>query len=154
MSPQSEGYLLDAEVIVQWLTGSGTWQDRLRWLQQQYVEGRCGIALPDVALLDIVAALHRLPNIRPADVATALSLLQDMRLELRPLTIEAAARAEALMRLCGVSRMQAIYMALAEQTGWPWVVAEMTDGIQRWGMAVSLRELPEVKDESSAHVSA
>jgi hypothetical protein len=135
-------YLLDAEVVVQWLTGSGPWRDQLQWLGREYIDGRCRLAIPDVALLDIVAGLRRLPQVRTADVATALSLLGELRLELKPLTIGAAARAEALMRLCGVGMMQAIYMALGEQMGRPWVVAEMTEGIQQWGMALSLQELP------------
>lgn len=148
MSLQFKGCVLDAEVVVQWLTGSGPWFDRLRWIRREYVEGRCGLALPDVALLDIVAALHRVPNIRPAQVAIALSLLQDMRLDLKPLTIEAAIRAEALMRLSHVSMTQGIYMALAEQTGWPWLMVDVPDTAKQWGMAISLQDLPKAVHES------
>jgi len=154
MSLQLTGCVLDAEVIVQWLTGSGPWLDRLRWIRQEYVEGRCGLVLPDVALLDIVAALHRVPNIRPAEVAMALSLLKDMKLSLKPLTIEAAARAEALMRLSNVSMTQGIYMALAEQMGWPWLMAEVPEAAKQWGMAVSLQDLPGIANESPVQVLA
>jgi hypothetical protein len=59
-------------------------------------------------------------------------------------------RAEAVMQMCRVDMRQAVYMATAEHTGWPWVVTEMTDGIQRWGMAIALYDPPGIGDEKEA----
>lgn len=143
-------YLPDVPVVIQWLTGSGAWKDRVQSLQRDYVGGRCRLAMPDVALIYIVAELQRYPGMELAEMAIALSILKDLRIELKPLTIETASRAEALMRMCRVGMLQAVYMATSEQMGWRWIVAKMTNDIQRWGMATELKDLPGAGDAGRA----
>lgn len=64
-----------------------------------------------------MASLQRDSGVTPATKAMALSSLDGLRIELQPFTIRAAARAEALLRMCQAEMRQAVYMATAKHLG-------------------------------------
>lgn len=118
-------YVLDASVATRWFTRHEE-ADRakavaLRGLHQS---GRCTLIVPEFSLLEILNAVRFSGRAEEADAASALQLLERLRLEVVPLDGELLRKATAIAWAYQVALYDAAYVALAERVGFPLLTAD------------------------------
>ena len=118
-------YVADASVLVKWfLHEKEADRDRAIALRDLHVSGRSTIIIPDLALLEILNAIRFSPKGDEVAGETALEALQDLHLEIKPDDFNVLRKANAIAWAYKITIYDALYVALAEQVGYPLVTAD------------------------------
>jgi predicted nucleic acid-binding protein len=142
------GYVVDASVIVKWfLHHQEADRDRALALRDLHISGRSTIYIPRLALLEVLNAIRFSPKGGEEDGETALEALQDLHLEIRPGDVDVLRKANAIAWAYKITIYDALYVALAEQVGYPLITADekMINKLKGHSIVVPLREL-EIKN--------
>ena len=142
------GYVVDASVIVKWfLHHQEADRDRALALRDLHISGRSIIYIPRLALLEVLNAIRFSPKADEEAGEVALEALQDLHLEIRSADVDVLRKANAIAWAYKVTIYDALYVALAEQVGYPLITADekMLKKLTGHSIVVPLREL-EIKN--------
>lgn len=144
ISAHHAGYVLDASVIVKWfLHHQEADRDRALALRDLHISGRSTIYIPRLALLEVLNAIRFNPKADKETGEAALEALQDLDLEIKPGDVNVLRKANAIAWAYKITIYDALYVALAEQVGYPLITADevMVKKLQGHSIVVPLRDL-------------
>lgn len=148
ISAHHAGYVVDASVLVKWfLHQQEANRDRALALRNLHISGRSTIFIPQLALLEVLNAIRFSRKAQEEDGETALEALQDLHLETKPPELDVLRKANAIAWAYKITIYDALYVALAEQVGYPLITADevMIKKLTGHSIVVPLREL-EIKN--------
>ncbi len=137
-------YVVDASVLVKWfLHQQEADRDRALALRELHISGRSTIFIPQLALLEVLNAVRFAPKAKEEDGEMALETLHDLHLETKPLEVDLLRKANAIAWAYKITIYDALYVALAEQVGYPLITADevMVKKLKGHSIVVLLREL-------------
>jgi predicted nucleic acid-binding protein len=137
------GYVLDASVLVKWfLHEKEADRDRALALRDMHIAGRTTIYIPRLALLEILNAIRFNPKADDETGEAALEALQDLNLEIKPGDVDVLRKTNAIAWAYKITIYDALYVALAEQVGYPLITADekMINMLKAHSIVVPLRE--------------
>lgn len=133
-------YVLDASVAAKWFTGHGEAdRDKAFALRELHRTRRCRLVVPEFGLLEVLNAVRFSPRASEADTAEALAGLKDLDLQIGPLNWDLLRKATAIAWGYRVALYDAVYVALAELLGYPFVTADEALIKQMRGHSIVLR---------------
>jgi predicted nucleic acid-binding protein len=138
------GYVVDASVLAKWfLHHQEPDRDRAIALRDLHISGRSKIHIPQLALLEVLNAIRFSAKADEEDGATALEALQDLHLEIKTIDADVFRKANAIAWAYKITIYEALYVALAEQVGYPLITADerMINKLKGHSIVVALREL-------------
>ncbi len=138
------GYVVDASVIVKWfLQNQEADRDRALALRDLHISRRSTIFVPNLVLLEVLNAVRFSPKAMEEDGELALEALQDLHLETKPSEFDLLRKANAIAWAYKITICDALYVALAEQVGYPLITADevMVKKLKGHSIVVPLREL-------------
>ena len=144
ISAHHAGYVVDASVLVKWfLYQQDADRDRALALRELHISGRSTIFIPHLALLEVLNAVRFSPKAKEEDGEMALEALQDLHLETKPTEFDLMRKANAIAWAYKITIYDALYVALAEQVGYPLITADeaMTRKLTGHSIVVPLKEL-------------
>lgn len=144
------GYVLDASVIVKWfLHHQEEDRDKALALRDLHVGGRTKIHIPRLALLEVLNAIRFNSKAGEEDGDTAIETLQNLQLEINSGDINVLRKTNAIAWTYKITIYDALYVALAEQVGYPLITADekMMNKLKGHSIVVPLRELDIKADE-------
>jgi predicted nucleic acid-binding protein len=142
------GYVVDASVLVKWfLHQQEADRDRALALRDLHISGRSTIFVPELALLEVLNAIRFSSTGDEEDGETALEILQDLHLETRPPEFDLMRKANAIAWAYKITIYDSLYVALAQQVGYPLITADeaMVKKLKGHSIVVPLREI-EIKN--------
>ena len=144
ISARHAGYVVDASVLVKWfLHQQEANRERALALRELHISGRSTIFIPQLALLEVLNAVRFSPTVKEEDGEMALEVLQDLHLETKPPESDVLRKANAIAWAYKITIYDAIYVALAEQVGYPLITADevMVKKLKGHSIVLPLREL-------------
>jgi predicted nucleic acid-binding protein len=138
------GYVLDASVIVKWFVHhQEADRERALALRDLHISGRSTIYIPELALLEVLNAIRFSSNADEEDGETALETLQDLNLGTKEADSDLLRKTNAIAWAYKITIYDALYVALAEQVGYPLITADevMVKKLKGHSIVVPLREL-------------
>jgi predicted nucleic acid-binding protein len=144
ISAHHAGYVVDASVLVKWfLHEKEADRDRALALRDLHTSGRSTIFIPQLALLEVFNAVRFSPKADEEDGKMALETLHDLHLETRPAEVDLLRKANAIAWAYKITIYDALYVAVAEQVGYPLITADevMVKKLKGHSIVVPLREL-------------
>jgi predicted nucleic acid-binding protein len=138
------GYVVDASVIVKWfLYHQEAGRDRALALRDLHISGRSTIYIPELALLEVLNAIRFSSKADEEDGETALETLQDLNLGTKEADSDLLRKTNAIAWAYKITIYDALYVALAEQVGYPLITADevMVKKLKGHSIVVPLREL-------------
>jgi predicted nucleic acid-binding protein len=144
ISAHHAGYVVDASVIVKWfLHHQEADRDRALALRDLHISGRSTIYVPRLALLEVLNAIRFSPKADEEAGEMALETLQDLHLETNAADVSLLRKANAIAWAYKTTIYDALYVALAEQVGYPLITADdvMVKKLKGHSIVLPLREL-------------
>ena len=144
ISAHHAGYVVDASVLVKWfLYQQEADRDRALSLRELHISGRSTIHIPQLALLEVLNAIRFAPKAKEEDGELAFEALQDLHLSTKPPDADLLRKANAIAWAYQITIYDALYVALAEQVGYPFITADdaMAERLRGHSIVVPLREL-------------
>jgi predicted nucleic acid-binding protein len=119
------GYVVDASVIVKWfLYHQEADRDRALALRNLHISGRSKIYVPQLTFLEVLNAIRFSSKADEQDSQTALETLHDLNLETKSAEVGLLRKANAIAWAYKITIYDALYVALAEQVGYPLITAD------------------------------
>lgn len=119
------GYVLDASVIVKWfLHHQESDRDKALALRELHIAGRSTVYVPELAFLEVLNAIRFSSKADEEDGETALEALQDLNLEIKGTDGGLLRKTNAIAWAYKITIYDALYVALAEQIGYPLITAD------------------------------
>lgn len=136
------GYVVDASVLVKWFMEEEG-RDRALALRQLHTSRRSAIFISELTFLEILNAIRYSPKSNEEDGAEALHVLQNLRLQVRPIDFDLLRKANVIAWAYRITIYDALYVALAEQVGYPLITADdvMVKKMKGHSIVVPLREV-------------
>ncbi len=144
ISAHHAGYVVDASVLMKWfLYQQEADRDRALALRELHISGRSIIYIPQLALLELVNAVRFAPKAKEEDGEMALEAVRDLHLEVKPPEYDVLRKANAIAWAYKTTIYDALYVAHAEQVGYPLISADetMIRKLAGHSIVVPLREL-------------
>jgi predicted nucleic acid-binding protein len=144
ISAHHAGYVVDASILVKWfLYHQEADRDRALALRDLHVSRRSTIFIPQLALLEVLNAVRFAPKAKEEDGAAALETLRDLHLETTSPDFDLLCKGNAIAWAYKITIYDALYVALAEQVGYPLITADevMVKKLKGHSIVVPLREL-------------
>jgi predicted nucleic acid-binding protein len=144
ISAHHAGYVVDASVLVKWfLYQQEEDRDRALALRELHISGRSTIHIPEFAVVEVLNLVRFAPKAKEEDGELALEALRDLHLQTKPLEFDLVRKANAIAWAYKVTIYDALYIALAEQAGYPLITADeaMIGKLTGHSIVVPLREL-------------
>ena len=144
ISAHHAGYVVDASVLVKWfLYQQEADRDRALALMELHILGRSTIHIPQLALMEVLNAIRFAPKAKEEDGKLALEALWDLHLETKPPEPNLLRKANAIAWAYKVTISDSLYVALAEQVGYPLITADekMIEKLTGHSIVVPLKEL-------------
>jgi predicted nucleic acid-binding protein len=144
ISAHHAGYVVDASILVKWfLHPRDADRDRALALRELHISGRSTLFIPQLALLEVLNVVRFSPKAKEEDGELALEALQDLHLETKPLEPDLLRKANAIAWAYKITIYDALYVALAEQVGYPFITSDenMIRKLTGHSIVLPLREL-------------
>ena len=131
-------------MIVKWfLQNQEADRARALALRELHISGQSTIFIPQLALVEVLNAVRFSLKAKEEDGEMALEALQDLHLETKPSESGLLRKANAIAWAYKVTIYDALYVALAEQVGYPLITADqvMMKKLKGHSIVVPLRKL-------------
>lgn len=143
MSPLLAGnLLLDSSVLVKWFSPEVDHQ-LARRLRSGYLEGKCELAIPDLALYELANALRYSGRFKSREIAEHVRSIIELEVAILPFNLAVLGAAIDLSLQKDTTVYDSYFVALAEATGMIFVTADarLFRRIQDLGFVTLLRNL-------------
>jgi len=136
------GYVVDASVLVKWFMEEED-RDHALALRQLHTSRKSAIYVTELTFLEILSAIRYSPKSNEEDGAEALHVLENLRLQVKPIDYDLLRKANAIAWAYKVTIYDALYVALAELLGYPLITADelMVKKLKGHSIVVPLREM-------------
>lgn len=142
ISTYHAGYVVDASVLTKWFMEE---EDRnlALGLRDLHTSGRSILFVSELTFLEILNAIRYGPKAKEEDGAEALHVLENLHLQVKVTDFELLRKANAIAWAYKITIYDALYVALAEQVGYPLITADevMVRKLKGHSIVVPLREL-------------
>jgi predicted nucleic acid-binding protein len=135
---------VDASVLVKWFLHEKEGdRDHALALRDLHISGRSTIYIPRLALLEVLNAVRFSPKADEEAGEMALEALQDLHLEIKPGDVDVLRKTNAIAWAYKITIYDALYVALAEQVGYPLITADevVVKKLKGHSIVVALRDL-------------
>jgi predicted nucleic acid-binding protein len=122
-APYHAGYVVDASVLAKWFMQEED-RDIALGLRELHLSGRSTIFVLELTFLEILNAVRYSSKAKEEDGAEALSVLEKLYLRIQPIDFQLLHRANAIAWSYRITVYDALYVALAEQIGYPLIAAD------------------------------
>ena len=136
------GYVVDASVLTKWFMEEED-RDLALGLRELHTSGRSILFVSELTFLEILSAIRYGPRAKEEDGAEAVHVLENLHLQVKPTDFALLRKANAIAWAYKVTIYDALYVALAEQLGYPLITADevMVKKLKGHSIVVPLREL-------------
>jgi predicted nucleic acid-binding protein len=144
VAPFHLGYVVDASVITKWFVEHNEPdRERALALKDLHVSGRSMIHVTELTFLEVLNAIRFGSRSKEEHGARAIAGLEDLHLQVKPTDFQLLRKANASAWAYKITVYDALYVALAEQVGYPLITADevMVKKLKGHSIVVSLREM-------------
>ena len=136
------GYVVDASVLVKWFMEVED-RDRALGLRELHTSGRSTLFVSELTFLEILNVIRYGPRAKEEDGAEAVHVLENLHLHVKPTDFALQRKANAIAWAYKITIYDALYVALAEQLGYPLITSDeaMVKKLKGHSIVVPLREL-------------
>lgn len=148
VAPFHLGYVVDASVLTKWFVEHNEPdRERALALKELHVSGRSIIHVAELTFLEVLNAIRFGSKAKEEHGARAIAGLEDLHLKITATDFQLLRKANAIAWAYKVTIYDALYVALAEQVGYPLITADevMVKKLKGHSIVVPLREL-EIKN--------
>lgn len=144
ISPYHHGYVVDASVLVKWFVERDEPdRDRALALKEFHASGRCTIYGTELTFLEVLNAIRFGSRATEEHGTRAIAGLDGLYLTIMATDFQLLRKANAIAWAYKITIYDALYVALAEQLGYPLITADevMIRKLRGHSIVVALRDL-------------
>jgi predicted nucleic acid-binding protein len=139
-----EGYVVDASVLTKWFVEHNEPdRDRALALKEFHVSGRSTIYVTELTFLEVLNAIRFGSKAQEEHGARAITGLEGLHLKVTATDFQLLRKANAIAWAYQITIYDALYVALAEQVGYPLITGDetMVRKLKGHSIVIPLREL-------------
>ena len=144
VSAYHQGYVVDASVLTKWFVEHNEPdRERALALKELHVSGRSTIYVTELTFLEVLNAIRFGSKAKEEHGARATAGLEGLNLEVADTDFQLLRKTNAIAWAYKITIYDALYVALAEQLGYPLITADeaMIGKLAGHSIVVPLREL-------------
>jgi predicted nucleic acid-binding protein len=144
VSPYHQGYVVDASVLTKWFVERNeSDRERALALKEIHVSGRSTIQVTELTFLEVLNAIRYGSGTSEQHGARAIAALEALHLKVTDADFQLLRKANAIACAYKITIYDALYVALAEQVGYPLITADevMVKKLKGHSIVLPLREL-------------
>ena len=117
------GYVVDASVLVKWFMAQ-KYRSLALGLRELHLSGRSNLVVLELTFLEVLNAIRYNPRAKEKDGAEAVSVLENLHVQVQPIDFQLMHKANSVAWTYRITIYDALYVALAEQIGYPLISAD------------------------------